>query len=392
MQERWLGSAEASASGPAGHAVAVIEHLVYPNHHAPRVAVVLFDMAGRRIGTSHLAGVSFDAAPALAALPDGTFALVMSRVGLDAEGLGVGLYRIPATGGIPAFATVANESMAYGQHGAVAAWDGSALLVAWLDDSPALDPTSLGRRVCLRRFDTQLQPLGQEACFEESSGWPSDLRIAVRGSTHAVGWREADGYVDRIVVRSGLWGSASSWTSEELIPTAAQEPPALAWLDDDHLLVVATEGDGVQRATMLQNGLALGSFDEVTTLVPRYEPILATTQDGVYLAWSEPEALLTGGWTATLAEVWVQKLDWTGSEIDWTSNPVLPLPRDPAHRLGDQHRPALRPVVDASQPAPGGALLACWNDLTSDNFTDQAEHGDVVVELIPTPIVRGLVH
>lgn len=160
------------------------------------------------------------------------------------------------------------------------------------------------------------------------------------------------------------------------------------------MVVVATEGEGVQRAAVLEVGVELKAFEPIGTPfgLPRYEPSLAATSDGIYLAWSEPEAPPDGGWTMNLADVLLQKVVWTGADLDTSSQPALQLPREHAHTTGDQHRPILVPVVDASQPAPGGALLASWNDLTASNYPDQSEHGDVVIELIPTPIVRGPVY
>jgi hypothetical protein len=390
VQQRWLGSTHSVASGPNGHAVAVIEQLEHPNDLEPRVTVALFDAPGRRLGTSNLVDVDFDVAPAVEALPDGDFALVVSQMDLDAEGLGIGLYRIPETGGEPEFVTVVNESTAYGQHGPAAAWDGSALVVAWLDDSPNLNPAGSGRRVCSQRFTPDLVALSaKESCFDESVLWPSDLALAAATGSTAIAWRESDGYDDHIVVQGEGW----RWDSEALVATAAFEPPTLSWLDNGTLLVIATEGDGLQRATVLDGGSELVPFEPLPAPsgLPRYGPTLAATPYGVYLAWSEPEEPPDGGWTATLGEVWLQKLVWTGTELDSSSQPPIPLPRQAAHQVGDQHRPIIVPVVDSTQPAPGGALLACWNDLTADNFLDQSEHGDVVLELIPTPIVRGLV-
>jgi len=37
---------------------------------------------------------------------------------------------------------------------------------------------------------------------------------------------------------------------------------------------------------------------------------------------------------------------------------------------------------------PTGALAAVWTDLRGGNFGGQAPHAEVVIELIPTPIVR----
>ena len=389
VQQRWLGSSSAVASGATGHAIALVEQLEHPNDLQPRVTVVLFDMAGRRLGISSVEGVDFDVAPAIAALPDGDFALVVSQMGIDSEGLGLGLYRIPASGGDAELIDTVNESTAYGQHGPTLVWDGSELVVAWLDDSPSWNPQGSGRRVCVQRFDQALGRLGVETCFDEGVGWPSDLTIAAGSVSTAVAWRELRGYDDVIVVEGDGW----SWESEALAATSAFESPALGWIDGQTLLVVATEGEGSQRAVVLEAGVEMSSFEVLasTSGLPRFEPSVAVTADGIYLAWSEPEEPPDGGWLPTLAEVWLQKLVWTGTDLDSSAQP-MPLPREAAHQNGDQHRPLILPVQDPSQPAPGGALLCSWNDLTASNYLDQAQHGDVVIEVIPTPVVRGPVY
>ncbi|MFW5740488.1 MAG: hypothetical protein ACOC1F_08990 [Myxococcota bacterium] len=336
---------------------------------------------------SHLDGVDFDVAPALAELPSGDFALVVSQVGVDAEGLGLGLYRVPSSGA-PEFVTVVNESTAYGQHGPVVTWSGSELVVAWLDDSPSWNPQGSGRRVCSKRFGSDLTVVANESCLDEAAGWPTDLAIATGAST-AIAWRELQGYDDVIVVEGDGW----RWESETLTPTTAFEPPTIAWLDSNSLMIVATEGDGLQRVGVIDAGVALIPFDDVSSSSsPRFEPTIARTPNGTYVVWSEPEPAPDGGWSTTLGEVWIQKISWTGSQLDLTSSSPLPLPRQSSHQVGNQHRPIIVAVSDAAQPAPGGAVLACWNDLTATNFQDQAPHGDVAMQLIPTPIVRGLVY
>lgn len=387
-QQRWLASPGAIAAGPAGYAVVMVEHLEHPNDLEPRLAVALFDMAGRHLGVSHLKGVDFDVAPALAQLPSGDFALVVSQMGLDAEGLGLGLYRVSASGGHPEFVSVVNESAAYGQHGPSAGWSGTELVVAWLDDSPAWNPQASGRRVCSKRFGSTLAVVGDESCFDETTGWPSDLAIAAGAST-AIAWREFQGYDDVIVVEAEGW----RWQSPLLAPTNAFEPPAIAWLDGSALLIVATEGDGVQRVGVIDSGVELVAFEAVgSSSSPRFEPSVARTPDGIYMVWSEPEPAPNGGWSSTLGEVWLQKISWTGAQLDLISNTPIPLPRQSSHLQGDQHRPIVVAVNDAAQAAPGGAVLTCWNDLTASNFQAQAPHGDVAMQQIPTPIVRGPVY
>jgi hypothetical protein len=82
-------------------------------------------------------------------------------------------------------------------------------------------------------------------------------------------------------------------------------------------------------------------------------------------------------------ETWLQKLVWDGAALA-AAGPALALPHDEAHRSGDQSSPALAPAP----LGPYGALVAAWEDLTSTNYAGEPAHGDVAVELIPTPVVR----
>jgi hypothetical protein len=167
---------------------------------------------------------------------------------------------------------------------------------------------------------------------------------------------------------------------------AYDETVALAPLDDSALLAVYGDGQGQQWATILG---ADGSEVVAPTVLgaERYRAALAATADGIYVAWREPAVAPDAGttWDDELDELWLQKLTWDGAVLDASAEPIA-LPRMPDHQAGDQARPALA----AAPYWPSGALLAAWDDLTSDNYAGQPEHGDVVIELIPTPIFRTL--
>ena len=175
--------------------------------------------------------------------------------------------------------------------------------------------------------------------------------------------------------------------STEPIPSPPfDETLAITTLGACTLLAVYVDGDNVMRAAVFDDTgyplappLVLGG--------PRWRPTLATTSDGAYLAWWEPADVPEGavGWDPVLEELWLQRLDWDGSVLDVSQEPI-PLPRDDHHRLGDQGTPAL-----VSLPYwPTCALLAAWTDWSGGNYGGQASHADVVVELIPTPVVRTM--
>jgi hypothetical protein len=80
--------------------------------------------------------------------------------------------------------------------------------------------------------------------------------------------------------------------------------------------------------------------------------------------------------------VWFQPVGWDGITLSWTGT-ELPLPRLAAHRVGDQRRPAMV----ASPLAPDGAIVSAWDDLGL-GFGGAEANGDVVVEVIPIPVLR----
>jgi len=57
-------------------------------------------------------------------------------------------------------------------------------------------------------------------------------------------------------------------------------------------------------------------------------------------------------------------------------------------RLLDRLADEVMPSIAAVPYWPSGALAAVCTDLSGANFTGQAAHADVVIELIPTPVVR----
>jgi len=162
------------------------------------------------------------------------------------------------------------------------------------------------------------------------------------------------------------------------------ETLALAEIDACTMLGVYVDGDEVMRAVVFDDlGNALGS--PIVLDAPAARPTLAVTNEGIYLAWWErpdvPEDAV--GWDPMFDELWLRKLTWDGSVLDFSAAPI-PLPREVGHRKGDQVMPSLTAVPYW----PSGAVVAVWNDLTAANYPGQAAHGDVVVELVPTPVLR----
>lgn len=364
--ERGLGTGRhPTAVGPSGHAVAGIEWA-----DPPRINVSTFDAQGQHVGFTHVEGVTEVAGPVIAALPDGSFALAYAALGVDGDGLGIALVRIPAAGGDPGPVTQVNEKIVFGQHSPDIIATPNGLAVAWQDNKPGYSPT-----VCHRRFNAQLAPSGSASCVPFDLVARTNVVIAEVDGSLLRAWTETGGV--HVVVDGG---------TDALLPfdgLGAPELAAVTGLDSIHVLVVYTDTAGAQRAAVVhkQQGLIPSGVITLNANGPeRHTPAIATTSDGVYLTWSEANGpVIDAGYGQTSQELYLQKLAWDGSTLSAVA-PVLPLPRRQSHRLGDQHAPALA--------AHAGLLLAAWYDETNDNYAGECSHGDVAIELIPTPILR----
>jgi hypothetical protein len=373
------------ACSPAGHAVAFVETPFADAANGDRVAVATFGSAGERKAVARLATNSFEPSPVVAALPDGSYALAFAAVVAAGASLDVQLAHVSSDGASVNLAGLANTTTDFGQHSPDLAWAGQELVVAWEDDSPPVSPSSSGRRICTRRFGADLTPLAaSEQCDAVSQYFPSHIVLAAGAPGVLRSWRQDGGSLHQFVVAGSAWSTAIA-TSPSPTKDDAQ---ALAWVDGTHALLVFTNGDGEQMAAAVSSSGAVAMSPTKLNPTPapaRFAPSLAVTADGVYLAWREPAVLGDGGWDPAYEELWLQKLVWTGSGLDTTTHAPIRLPRETSHRPGDQRTPQLAPCV----LAPAGAVLGSWDDLTGTNYSTQSPHGDVVVELIPTPVVRG---
>ncbi len=366
--ERRLGAGRHPvAAGELGHAVAFMEM----TNDDVRVVVSTYSPVGVRLSAVHQGAVPYDANPVVAALPNGDYAVAFSSFTVDGDGLGVELAIVSNDGVDWVTAGHANETTVYTQHNPDIVWTGSELVVGWEDDAP------LVRRVCTRRFDQSLMPIGHEDCGGKVV---QTSLVSLCGA--AVAWRQDDSLGTRFTVRvpGGSWQSAS-------FPLAGQsETLAMTEVEPGVFVFTFVDGEGVLRFGIVNDAgvellppTALNAPDE-----PRAAPAVVATLDGIYLAWQEPAWFdPQAGWDPVLEETWLQRLTWDGTTLDASAAPLV-LPRTLAHQAGDQRGPALA----AAPYWPTGAVFAAWDDLTADNYGGEAEHGDVAVQLIPTPVLR----
>lgn len=374
-RERRLGAGRHPAAGShSGHAAVMIE-LGSDAGNEAQLVVHTFSSVGVRLGSASVVGVPFDADPVVAALPSGEFVIAFSGFLADGDGLDIRLVRVSADGSSSLELNPANGIKDFSQRAPDILWTGSELVVAWEDES------TIPRSICTRSFSQQLQP-GTQNCICDVLPLSRVSLASLQGQL-VTGWRVDDSITSTYQVRF----ATDTWSSPPVDSPWFDETIALAEMDSDTMVAVYCDGTGQMLGTVLNaQGIELGVPADLNVgSGPRFRPTLASTPDGIYLAWREPAIEPGPGepWDPVLDELWLQKLTWNGSTLDLSSEPI-PLPHDFAHQHGDQARPALATVPYW----PSGAILAVWDDLTSTSYGASSDHGDVVLELIPTPILR----
>jgi len=371
-KERWLGIGRHQiAGGVYGHAVVTME---VDSEDMARVALYAFSPVGVRLGGSSWGPVPIEADPVVAALPNGDYAVAYSEFGVDGDGLGIALVRVSNDGSTVQKKGVANGTMVFSQHSPDLFWTGKHLAVGWEDES------TIPRRVCVRQFTEDLVPAGAQSCMFDYDDVSRIALDALVGEP-IIAYR-VDGpgtSVHRVHLPGGV-----IFNTPAIAAPAFDESIAILPLDDCTILTAYVDGNQVMTASVFnETGTELAP--PFAFAGPRGRPTLAATDDSIYIAWWEPPELPLGGagWDPFFEELWIQKLSWDGAGLT-ESAPPMPLPRHDAHRLGDQVIPAL-----ISLPYwPNGGILAAWTDLSGSNYGGQAVHGDVIIQLIPTPILR----
>lgn len=318
----------------------------------------------------------------LIALSGNRYALVWQQQQLGGSWWGIGLREIDGATGSAGPVQVVNTTVSGNQLAPDAVWTGSELVVAWTDDTVALQS-----HVRLRRFGGDLVPKGPDESLE-----PSRSNAAVRLTAFAGGWAaqwiesEPPNYNPDFFIRVGT----KDWIVRGLY--GAVDPTLIA-LSDAHLLLVSSgavyHDGGMQTQHLFGAILDVASPGEVKPfrlrpLLPEHAedgfaeeraPVLARVGDTVYLAWYQ--------WTVQAAPgEFIKPMRWNAvtKTLDPTT-PESPAPRD------------VRPGNDqfALTVAPWGAgstLFAAWTETWG--FPDQPAATDVAVTLIPLPVPGGI--
>ena len=384
------------AAGDQGFAVAFIE----PDATPTAVSLTTFTETGvpnsDQVTFSVGSSAVLFANPVLAALPGGKYAAAWTDFNGDGDELGVALRLVdPATppSGPPAHA---NTSTDFGQSDPDILYVPPDVVVAWVDHADAFN----GPDVKYRTFSESLSPTSGEVTLAGTAASEANVALAPFSGSWVAAWRStASGSEFVEVVAGGVSWTVGTSGMSPFLPPPADEKPALVELDATHLLVVFTEATdpamtGVANTPRLRVAILDTSAPgpvvgmAVNQMLPGFgDPEIAQShanairvEDKIFLTWRTSRVL----GDPNAEELWLAEVEWDGATL--TINEEFPLPRWPDHQLGDQRRPALA-AVPSSGALPGGAIASAWDDL-GRTFGPISGTPDVVVELIPVPIVR----
>jgi cysteine-rich repeat protein len=152
------------------------------------LGMTFYSSAGVPTGAVDRFGVGVTASPysstAIAALPNGRFAVVFADQGGDGDGLGVVARLVDpnvASSGMPARI---NQITSSSQYDVDIVWTGSELVMAWTDLS--VFPGDIRYRT----FDSTLSPTSAEQTLAGTSAGEGTVSLSVHNGAFAAAWRE----------------------------------------------------------------------------------------------------------------------------------------------------------------------------------------------------------
>jgi cysteine-rich repeat protein len=372
------------AAGCNTVAVAFADHTTEP----PSLLLSTFSSAGVPQATLPIANLKVsDPNPAVAVLPGD--ALAVAWTDFDDDELGISLRKIVPGASTQSTAIVANEDSAFSQSDPDIVFDGSELVVAWVDSR---DPTT-SPDVRYRLFAPDLTPLTGDQTLAATAAVEDNVVLAGRGGNWAAAWRAGSGGLESIEVQSG----AVHWTVGPFQPGAAADRPDLIFLDDAHLAVAFTMGTdpdntGVANVPRLHAAVldrATPGLTESFELAPaqnpwatlpwigQSEPSLLLAPDHLLVAWRS-DALLDD---SRGAELWSRRVPFSVSGNTITLDPShieVPIVQRPAFRDFDQD--AFRMVGTTLWPS--GGIASVWDD-TGRTFGAISGGTDVALQVLP---------
>jgi len=391
LPSRELGtSRHPSAAGCNRIGVSVIDRASDP----PSLKLASFSRIGEAGPIVEYGSANVDAAPAVAAFPDDTFAVAWTDFDGDGDELGIRLRKLDPAATTQAPAGFANAEHAFSQRAPDTIFDGNQLVVAWVDDS---DPKT-APDLRFRLFDYNLKPQSGEQTLAATDAVEGSIALAALDGTWAAAWRSGLAGSETIEVQAG----SLHWSVGPFLPGGVEDRPALAFIDATHLAVAFSEGTdpnstgtaSVPRlyAAVLDSALpgATLAFPVAPTTLPyandatlsQTQPALTRFADRLLLAWRSGAPL----GDPSGDELWSRDVRWSvaadGSvQID-VSGLDLPLLSDAALRQGDQSNPSLL----SSDAWPEHQLVTVWEDF-GKAFGRTSGVEDVALQFSQAPTV-----
>ena len=378
------------ASSNTGAVVAFVDETTFD------VGVSIFSPYGVRTSTVPSVSKGLQASNPVVGALDNCGGYVLSWTDFDGDGdeLGIAVAKLDASGTIVGKVHHANTTTAFSQHDSDLLVTSNGIVVSWVDDSDPVTAPDLRYTI----LGSSLSPAG-ESTLAATDDVEGNVSLAAFGSSWAAAWRTGQGYTESIMVRS-MGTPGVSWVVSGVTAPFAEETPALVELDSTHLFLVYNEGvdgagigitnDTIVRGRVLDVG-APGTdtgtpCDPVTSSFTVDHPSLVRVGSRSYLAWrwTIPSGTTFNayGMPEEGEDVLIAELTWQAGDECPTLGTPMPLPRTAAHDASEQRHPA----IAASPLGPEGAIFAAWDDLGT-SYPGKGS-ADVVVDLIPSPIVR----
>lgn len=327
--------------------------------------------------------------PSLAALPDDAF--VSAWTDFDDDELGVRLRRLDPATRTQAAPLFANTEQAFSQRSPDVVFDGSQVVVAWVDNSDPLN----GPDLRYRTFSPSLKPTSDELTLAATGAVEDHVVLAAQGNSWAAAWRSGSDGLETIEIKSG----AAHWSVGPFLPGPADDNPALVFVDATHLVVAFTAGSddfasGVANGSHLHGAVLDAAYQghvESFAIQPKvapysnllgfgqFEPTIARYADRLVVAWRS--AAVPGAPEGD--ELWVREIRWTASGnsllID-TSSPEQALLPSSEFRFGDQ----TWPVLLSSGNWPDHRMISAWQD-NNGTFASISGLPDVGIQFSRVP-------
>lgn len=359
----------------------------------------LFSSVGVPGGVLEYGAATVDlAAPAVAALPDDTFAVAWTDFDGDGDELGIRLRKLDPTLLVQAPSVFANLGRPFSQRAPDVVFDGNELVVAWVDDA---DPIS-GPDLRYRLFDRELRPKSEDLTLAATGAVEQDVALAAFQGAWAAAWRSGSGGFETIEVQSG----GSHWSVGPFLPGGVNDRPALEFIDASHLALAFTEGtdptaSGSANTPRLYAAVLDAAYPGPTLAIPvaptvepyassptlsQTEPALARFDDRLLLAWRS--SAVSGD--AQGDELWSREVKWASGPdntvlID-VSSVDLPLLGSATLRKGDQGTPALL----SSSAWPERRVVTVWQDF-GETFGAVSGAPDVALQFSQSPTTDAAV-